>query len=259
MTLSTNEVSSWVGRTACEPDGGKIGRIEDIYLDEETGQPEWVAIATGMFGSKVTFAPITGATSSGDDVILRFTKDQVKDAPNADADGALSQEEEARLYSHYGMNYSEFRSDSGLPEGGRENVTTGYTERTDRDRDGDETITRSEEELRLSKSTQEAGRVRLRKWVETERVQESVPVTKETVRVEREPITDGAVTGGHIGEDDVEVVLHEETVTAEKQVVGKERITLDKDTVTEQEQVSVDLRKEHVEIDDDANVGRTNR
>lgn len=236
MSLDTPEVSNWVGRTACAPDGGKIGRIEDVYLDEQTGKPEWLAVATGMFGSRLTFVPISGASSDGDNVLLNFTKQQVKDAPNAEADGALSQDEEARLYQHYGIDYSEYRSDSGLPDGDGERATANYSDTgTARDHDSDGTITRSEEELRLNKTTEEAGRVRLRKWVETEHVEESVPVTKETVRIERETINDGASFGGSIGEEEVEVVLHEERVTADKTVVGKERLHLERDQVTEQE------------------------
>jgi len=256
MNVDTKELSSWVGRTASGPDGGKIGKIEDIYLDEETRKPEWLAVSTGMFGSRLSFVPITGASVQGDNVVLNFSKDQVKDAPNAEADGALSQDEEARLYQHYGMNYSESRSDSGLPEGGY--ATGTRTERTARHADDDESITRSEEELRLSKSTQEAGRVRLRKWVETEHVQQSVPVSRETVHVEREAIN-GDVSGATISEDEVEVVLHEETVSADKRAVAKERITLDKETVTDQQQIDVDLRKEHVEVDGDTTAGQRRR
>jgi uncharacterized protein (TIGR02271 family) len=183
----------------------------------------------------------------------------VKGAPNADADGALSQDEEAQLYSHYGMGYSESRSDSGLPNTGA-GMSTGKTGKTGTT---DDAMTRSEEELRLHKSTQESGRVRLRKWVETERVEQSVPVTRETVSVEREAIDssniDKAMQGAEITEAEHEVVLHEENVYADKETVPKERIRLDKERVTEQEQISADLRKERVEVDGDVTTGTTGR
>ena len=86
-------------------------------MDAETGKPEWLAVKTGMFGSKVSFVPIAEASEAGGDVRVPYDKQQVKDAPNAEADGELSQEEEASLYSHYGLDYSEARSDSGLPQG----------------------------------------------------------------------------------------------------------------------------------------------
>ena len=64
-------------------------------MDAETGKPEWLAVKTGMFGSKVSFVPIAEASDAGGDVRLPYDKQQVKDAPNAEADGELSQEEEA--------------------------------------------------------------------------------------------------------------------------------------------------------------------
>ena len=117
MTHTESAVAEWRGRNAVDSDGEKIGSIDEIYMDAETGKPEWLAVKTGLFGSKVSFVPIAEASDAGGDVRLPYDKQQVKDAPNAEADGELSQEEEASLYSHYGLDYSEARSDSGLPEG----------------------------------------------------------------------------------------------------------------------------------------------
>ena len=259
MTVDTQQMRNWIGHTAYDADGDKIGKIDDIYLDEETGKPEWLAVSTGMFGSKVSFVPITGASSQGDDVRLQFSKEQVKGAPTAEPDGALSQQEEADLYRHYGMNYSESRSDSGLPEGGT--AYTGDTQQKSRTTSGhDNAMTRSEEELRVGKTQHEAGRVRLRKWVENERVTQTVPVTKERVTVEREAVNSSnigdAMDGPEITENEFEVTVHEERAVAETEVVPKERIRLDKERVTEQEQISADLRKERVEVDDESGVTR---
>jgi uncharacterized protein (TIGR02271 family) len=114
-------------------------------------------------------------------------------------------------------------------------------------------MTRSEEELRVGKTTHEAGRVRLRKWVETEHVSQTVPVTREEIRIEREPITeanvDAAMSGPGFKEDVHEEVLHEEHVHADKQEVPKERVRLAKDTVTEERQVDADLRKERIDVE----------
>lgn len=103
--IGSAEVGELVGRTAIDVDGDKIGKIKDVYLDDDSGQPEWVAITTGLFGTKVSFAPIVGATVRGDDLVLPYTKSQVKDAPHCDADGHLSPDEEEVLYRHYGMTY----------------------------------------------------------------------------------------------------------------------------------------------------------
>lgn len=92
MTTAPEQLS---GRTLMGSDGDKIGKIADVYLDDETGNPEWLAVTTGLFGSRVSFVPLAQASSAGDDVTAPYSKEQVKDAPNAEADGRLSQEEEA--------------------------------------------------------------------------------------------------------------------------------------------------------------------
>ena len=117
-------------------------------------------------------------------------------------------------------------------------------------------MTRSEEELRVGKAERERGRARLRKYVVTEEVQQTVPVQREEVRVEREPISEGnvdaAMDGPAISEEEHEVVLHEEEVVTDKRAVPKERVRLEKDTVTDQQQVSEEVRKERIEADGDA-------
>ncbi len=105
----TEQHESWIGRTLHDASGHKVGKIEDIYTDDDTGQPEWIAVTIGRFGSNVSFVPVAGASLTGDDVMVPFPKEQVKEAPNAGADGQLSQEEEARLYGHYGLDYDEER------------------------------------------------------------------------------------------------------------------------------------------------------
>src|SRR3954467_12067550 len=97
-----SNVNSWIGLTAVGPDGDKIGKINDVYADDDTGQPEWLAVTTGLFGTKVSFVPLTDASLVGDDLQVSYTKSVVKDAPHAEADGHLSPDEEAALYRHYG-------------------------------------------------------------------------------------------------------------------------------------------------------------
>jgi uncharacterized protein (TIGR02271 family) len=263
-------VQNWQGRTMVDPAGDKLGTIDAIYLDDDTGQPEWATVTTGLFGTKSTFVPLAQAQFIGDSVQVPYHKDQVTDAPKMDADGQLSQSEEAELYRHYGLDYTESRSDSGLPAGsaGQE------TDPRERDRGGgyddvqvsaagrdvsgpttDQAMTRSEEELRVGTQTREAGRVRLRKYVTTEQVTQTVPVQREEIRVEREPITDAnldaATSGPDISEEEHEVTLHEETPVVQKRVVPRERVRLDTDTVTEQRQVGDDVRKEQIEVEGD--------
>jgi uncharacterized protein (TIGR02271 family) len=247
----TREVLEWRGRTVVDHEGSKLGKIEEIYLDQETDRPEWALVNTGMFAGKSSFMPLKGVRADGDDVVAPYSQEQVKDAPQMEGDGELSQQDEAALYAHYGVEYSEASSDSGLPEGGQSGRGT-----VGRDVSGPETddaMTRSEEELRVGTEKRETGRARLRKFVVTEQVEKTVPVQREEVRIEREPITDAnrdaAMSGGDITEEEHEVTLHAEEPVVQKDVVAKERVRMDKDVVTDERQVSEEVRKEQIETD----------
>jgi uncharacterized protein (TIGR02271 family) len=279
------ELETWRGRTLVDRDGDKIGKIEDVYLDRNSGEPEWVAVKTGLFGSNVSFVPIRDASAEGDDVRVSHEKDLVKDAPNVEADGELSPDEERRLYQHYGRSDyddwtvdSEDRTEARL---GRDARDADFDRDADRDRDldrerdfdrerdatgtvgrdtsgptTDDAMTRSEDELRVGAQRRETGRARLRKYVETENVENTVPVQREEVRVEREPVTDAnrdaALQGPDITEEEHEVTLHTEEPVVEKRTVPKERIRLDKDVHTDEETVSEDVRRERIEAEGDA-------
>ena len=204
----------------------------------------------------MSFVPTAEADEHDGHIHVPYSKDQVKDAPNAEADGALSQEEESQLYSHYGLEYGENRSDSGLP-GGSSETDTGTVGHDTSGPTTDQAMTRSEEELAVGTTRRETGRARLRKHVVTENVETTVPVQREEVRIEREPITDAnagdALDGPEISEEEHEVVLHAEEPVVEKRVVPQERVSLQKDTHTEQQTVQDEVRKERIETDGDDN------
>jgi uncharacterized protein (TIGR02271 family) len=246
---------AWRGRTMADPAGDKLGTIDAIYLDDETGQPEWATVTSGMFSAKVAFVPLAQAQDTGDSIRVPYDKQQVKDAPVMQADGSLSQDDEAQLYRHYGLEYSEHRSDSGLPAGTADDTRDDTVGRDVSGPTTDDAMTRSEEELRVGTQTRERGRARLRKYVTTETQQVTVPVSREEVRVEREPITDAnldaATSGPAISEEEHEVTLREEEVVVDKRAVPKERVRLDTETVTEERQVAEDVRKEQIEVDGD--------
>ena len=267
MPPSIETVQSWQGRTMVDRDGDKIGRVEAIYLDDDTGQPEWATVTRGLFSAKAAFVPLAQAQAMGDSVQVPYDKQQVTDAPSMEADGSLSQDEEAQLYRHYGLDYSEHRSDSGLAAGTDLDADADTDHGTvGRDTSGpttDNAMTRSEEELQVGTTQRERGRVRLRKYVTTEQVTQTVPVQREELRVEREPITDAnlddATSGPAISEEEHEVTLHEETPVVEKRAVPKERVRLDTETVTEDRQVSEEVRKEQIEVDGDQSTYRDDR
>jgi uncharacterized protein (TIGR02271 family) len=309
--IGTETISRVIGQDVYDESGEKIGSASEVYLDDESGQPEWVTVRTGLFGTKESFVPIRDADLADNGLRVPVSKAKVKDAPKIDTDGHLSPEEEQELYRYYGLGFGSGTQTTGLAgtdanrtdgtrtegtysdtsrtdttrsglETGTESTTgmatTGMTDR-DRDRDGvrdggyddtrgdargavghdtsgpttDNAMTRSEERLNVGTRTEEVGRARLRKYVVTENVTETVPVSREEVRVEREPITEGnagsALDGPAISEEEHEVTLHAERPVVEKEAVPVERVRLDTETVTDHEQVSEGVRKEQIEVD----------
>lgn len=241
--MAQNDLTAWIDRTLVDENGDQIGTIHDIYVDDETRQPEWLAVKTGMFGKNVSFVPLEGASSDGDVLVTQYDKALIKDAPNVEPDGMLSPEEEQALYRHYGRGSATTQVQEDAP-GTVGHDTSGPTT--------DTAMTRSEEELRVGTQDVEAGRVRLRKYVVTEHESVTVPVRKERVRIEREPITEGnvaaATDGPAISEEEHEIVLHEERPVVATEAVPKERVRLDKDTEIEEQTVGADVRKEQIEL-----------
>jgi uncharacterized protein (TIGR02271 family) len=255
MTQQTQDYTAWIGHQVVDTAGEKIGKVGSIFVDDQTGQPEWLAISTGMFGKKSSFVPLQGASADGDQLVIAYDKAKVKDAPQVDddGDGYITPAEEQTLYGYYGHEYT---APAETAPAGDAGVVGHDTSGQSTDR----AMTRSEEQINVGTRTQESGRARLRKYVVTEQVTQTVPVSHEEVRIEREPITDanraGATDGPAISEEEHEVVLHAETPVVEKEVVPVERVRLTKETVAGEETVEGEIRKERIEQD---GVETTNR
>jgi PRC-barrel domain/Domain of unknown function (DUF2382) len=111
-TPSVDQVRGWLGRVMVDRDGNRLGEITDIYLDRETDRPEWAVVRTGLFGLRSSFVPLAEASEVGDQIQVPHARGMVKDAPNIEADGQLSEAEEAELYRHYGLDYDTVTPDS---------------------------------------------------------------------------------------------------------------------------------------------------
>jgi uncharacterized protein (TIGR02271 family) len=246
------DLASYRGQTLYDESGSKVGTIDQVYVDDETGQPTFFTVSTGLFGSRTTFVPVSSASSSGDGVTVAFSKDFIKDAPNVDPDGHLSEEEQDRLYDYYNIGGSGYAA-TGPTETRYETSDTGTVGRDTSGPETDDAMTRSEEQVSVGKERREAGRARLRKYVVTEEQTVRVPVEREEVRIEREPITEAnrgdALSGPAISEEEHEVVLHEERAVVDKEAVPVERVKLGKETVVEDQQVTEEVRKERIEAD----------
>ncbi len=292
--ISSTDLASLAGKTMYGANGDKIGKIGDVYESTDASSPTFVTVATGLFGTSSSFVPLTEATLRGDDVGVPYDKALVKDAPRVAADEELTAEEEQRLYRHYQL--ADTSSATGTASAGASGASSASTAgaaagttgdaaigggpvRRDADGNGvfddvegravgrdtsgpttDEAMTRSEERLRVGTERVEAGRARLRKRIVTETETRTVPVFHEEVRVEREPITDAnaeqAYDGPALSEEEHEIVLTEQRAVVDKETVPVERVRLDTATVTEQATVSEEVRKENIELEQDAPTGR---
>ncbi len=213
------------GTPVYSADGGKLGRVEAIFLDDQTEAPEWVAVGTGLLRTKRVLVPVHGADLTADGLRVPYAQQQVKDAPDADSEH-IPPELEERLYAHYGLGHP------GTPS------------------DDEVTVTRSEERVRVGTEQVETGRVRLRKWVETEPVETSVRAGRESARIEHVPV-EAPVTGVELRDQEIEVSLRAQEPTVEKQVVATERLRVGKDVETEHGRVRDEVRKERVDVDVD--------
>ena len=296
MPITESDLAGLRDGNVVSASGEKIGSIGQVYLDDQTGEPTFVTANTGLFGLKQSFVPLQGARVQDGDLVVDYDKETIKDAPRIDDDGSLSPEEEDQLYAYYGLggagtttegydtrSTGTMASDTGTTyDTGYQTGTTtdvsdqtttadtdavgdtyaeGETRDTDRGPVGDDAMTLSEERLNVGTEARETGRARLRKYVVTENVTQTIPVQREEVRLEREPITDenvgDATSGPDFTESEHEVTLTEERPVVEKEAVPVERVRLATDTVTEDVTVSEDVRKEA--IDSDVDVDRPNR
>lgn len=265
--LDMTDPREFIGRRVYGSDGERLGTIENLLVDDDTGVPEWLTVRTGLFGMHESFVPLASADMHEDGIRVPYDKNQIKDAPRFDSTYHLTPEDERQLYNHYGISYGEYNNPPGY---GTEAATGDYRAATNRTgtgfgsdedidtadtrarRGGDDAMTRSEERLRVGTERVETGRARLRKYVVTENVTQTVPVTREEVRLEREPITDAnrdeALSGPDFTESEQEVVLHEERPVVEKEEVPVERVRLTTDQVPDEETVSTDLRREEIDL-----------
>ena len=101
--IATQDIDRIIGAEAVGPDNDKIGKVGQVYIDQDNEQPVWVSVKSGIFGTSETLVPLTGADWDQSALHLAFSKDRVKDAPRVDPDGELSPEEQQRLYEYYGM------------------------------------------------------------------------------------------------------------------------------------------------------------
>lgn len=265
-----NRIEDLASATAYDVDGDKIGAVKDVYVNDNTGQPDFVAVNHGLFGGSDSIVPLRGHTLRDGELHLAFPKDRVKDAPDLAEDGHLTQQDQEAFYRHYGLEGAQdvttYEANQPAPAAGAaagapaaagvEPTPAPAADAQDRSEVTDtdqESIVRSEEQLNVDKERVQSGEVRLRKYVVNETETVEVPVEREEVRVVREPVTDAdnIQAVDDLGEDEASVTVHEERVNVTKESVPVEKVSLNKDTVQDTERVSEDVAKERIETEGD--------
>jgi uncharacterized protein (TIGR02271 family) len=274
----------YAGYTVVDEGGSKIGKVDDLFLDE-SDQPEYFGVKMGFLGTSSTLIPADIATINNEQGFIEVSqpKSTVQDGPAFDDDREITPEYENEVRSYYGLgpiessgSYGDYEETNGHSGAGTTDSTTagtvgsgmsmGDTEtgefrEHDRNQEGlsqpgsdledeDELrVQRSEEELRAGTREREAGAMKVRKRVRTDREQIEVPTKHEEVTVERVPV-EGEATEAQIGEDEVVVPVTEEEVVVDKRAVAKEEIRLRKDVVEDTEVVEEDVRREEIDVED---------
>jgi len=274
----------FAGYEVYDHSGQKIGKVDDFFLDQ-TDSPEYIGVKTGFLGTRSTLIPWEVVSSTDDErkaITVATDKSAAKDGPTFDDDREITPEFENEVHSYYGLGRTHSAQQRGAygdyyegeTNGGAGNGTAGPG-MTMGDREGGEflehspaaegvageghedlededelRVQRSEEELRAGTREREAGALRVRKRVRTDREQIEVPTRHEEVSVERVPAS-GEATEAEIGEEEVVVPVTEEEVVVEKRAVAKEEVRIHKEALEGTETVEEDVRREEVEVEED--------
>jgi len=288
--LSQQELTEAIGAKAYGPDGDEIGRVEHFFVDDRTGAPTWVAVTTGLFGTRHSIVPALDASFSGGALRVLVGKDAVRDAPSPGDTQHLDPDEEARLRAHYRLDQGGralvdqgAAGDRGTTRDTEPDTTRDTEPDTTRDtgRTGDGSMVRSEERLRVGTETTAATRVRVVRYVVTEEVQVTVPLRREEIRIEEVPFdtpdaadetlegapagrsaaagdgtaaTAGGTMAGTAGGLPEEIVLHREEPVVSVRVVPTERVRLRTEAVQGTEQVSARVQRERITVDQSGGV-----
>ena len=267
----------FAGYTVYDQSDQKIGKVDDLFVDENDN-PEYIGVKMGFLGTRSTLIPFQMASvdDSAQSIVVSADKETAKSGPSFDDDREITHEFEQEVYSYYGLqqaggggSYADYPSATGTAAGGsagpgmamgdtetgefrehppeQEGVSGEGSDLDDRD---ELRVQRTEEELAAGTREVEAGAMRVRKRVRTDREHIEVPTRREEVSVERVPVS-GEASEAEIGEDEVVVPVTEEEVVVGKRAVAKEEVRIKKDVVEDTEVVEEDVRREEIDIEDE--------
>jgi uncharacterized protein (TIGR02271 family) len=267
----------YAGYTVYDRHYEKMGEVDVLFLDENDS-PEYLGVKMGFLGTRSTLIPfeMVRVNDARQVIEVAADKETLKNGPTFDDDREITPEFEEEVYAYYGLqltqtiaNTGSYYSDEGTDVGTvGPGMTMGDTEtgefrehaahdegvhqsRGDDLADEDELrVQRIEEELTAGTRQRQAGSIRVRKRVRTDREHIEVPTRHEEVSVERVPV-EGEASEAEIGEDEIVVPVTEEEVVVHKRPVLKEEVRIRKDVVEETEVIEEEVRREEVEVEDE--------
>jgi uncharacterized protein (TIGR02271 family) len=257
----TEEVEvRYAGYTVYDRHYEKLGEVDVLFLDEND-QPEYLGVKMGFLGTRTTLIPFRMARVNDARQVIKVAADKetLKNGPTFDDEREITPEFENEVYSYYGLQWASTTEDSGTYGAyytEQSTQTRGVADPTEVSDEDEVRVRRTEEELRVGTRERQAGSIRVRKRVRTDRERIEVPTRHEEIRVERVPV-EGEASEAEIGEDEVVVPVTEEEVVVHKRPVVKEEVRIRKDVVEDTEVVEEDVRREEIEVEDDTSTRRS--
>lgn len=248
--MATFNIEELENGTVYDQDGSKVGGVAQLYLDDASGEPNWVTVNTGLFGTNETFVPLDQARVNNGEIHVPYTKDFIKDAPNLDADAHIDERQEDELYRYYGLNGS--GNNDAARTGGRDGNAdaaaagtagaAGGVAGARHDRNvGDDRAQRGHDDANRGQYPDERGEY-TREGDEGQYGLDGAP------RDNRDANLGNRDVDGRNDVDGNSVVRHEEQVNVGTERVQTGRARLRKRVVTEQETITVPVEREEVEI-----------
>ncbi|MBF4613175.1 DUF2382 domain-containing protein [Curtobacterium sp. VKM Ac-1376] len=246
MIDSTN-LNSVFGAQVTDPDGAKVGTVKQVYVDQHDGHPLFASVSTGLFGRSESFVPLEGADLSGDELRVAYGKDQIKDAPRVEGDGELSDEEQDRVFDHYGIG-------GGQQAGQQTGQQIGTDADADADSDTTDATTGTDPDLTAGAAGQDTSASSGAAGQDT-----SASAGQDTTRSAGHDTTRSAGHDTSGPDTDDAMTRSEERLAVGTEQVPAGRVRLRKHVVTEQQNVTIPVQHEELRVETepitDANAG----
>lgn len=268
MTMHAQDI---VGARVTSSDGQVIGTVEQVFNDDADGTPVWAQIKAGR---RIRFVPLGGSRLGEEGLSVPFETRRIIGGPDISADKHMSAAQAEQLSRYYGLTVPRQGGERG-PEQGTDTQARTETQAAEPEAQaaqpearqaaqpeaaqaaeaGTDWLVRSEERISVSMETVETDRVRLRKYVDTQPVEQAFQITREEYEVERVPIAEGEQLSD-IAEGERELILHAERPTLAKEMVPVERVRLVPRQVTEDQTVRDEVRRERIEAEPASGPGK---